>query len=175
MGGRVAEELVFGAEKITPGAGNDLQQATKLAQNMVAQLGMGERIGKMTIGNDTRFVSPDTLRAVEEEVKEILEAGYTRAKKILIEHQKEHHALANALLEHETLTLDEIKMVITGKDLKSHFRVKKQQEQDLKAKEDSLYGASVLPHFPDIGSPAKQQPLAVEASEKDENKQQVLE
>lgn len=73
MGGRVAEELVFGSEKITPGAGNDLQQATKLAQNMVAQLGMGDRIGKMTIGSDFRFVSPDTLRAVEEEVKEILE------------------------------------------------------------------------------------------------------
>lgn len=93
----------------------------------------------------------------------------------MVEHQKEHYALANALLEHETLTLDEIKMVIAGKDLKSHFRVKKQQEQELRAKEDELYGASVLPSFPDIGGTAKQHPLAVEASKKDENKQQVLE
>jgi ATP-dependent metalloprotease len=171
MGGRVAEELIFGPDKITPGAGSDLQHASKLARSMVLSLGMGERLGLQSFA-DAKSVSPDTARVAEQEVQDILQSAYNRAKIILTEHQKEHHALANALLEHETLTLDEIKMVISGKDLKSHFRNKKQEEQALRAKEDELYGA--LPSFPDALGASTKQPLAVETTPKDENKQQVL-
>lgn len=175
MGGRVAEELIFGPDKITPGAGSDLQQATKIAKAMVLQLGMGEKIGKLAFSNmELRRgeISPDTARAVEEEVKDLLENSYERARSILINHRKELDRLANALLEYETLSLEEIKMVIDGKDLKSYFNSKKQEETRLKAKEEELYGIDTGESFPELGVGSKQ-PLAVEKVGKGD-KEQIL-
>jgi len=181
MGGRVAEELVFGENKITPGAGSDLQQATRIARAMVVQLGMGHRIGKLAFTQQELkrgAMSPETARAVEEEVKDLLEAAYGRAKSILVKHRRELDLLASALLEHETLTLDEIKMVIAGKDIKSHFHSKKQEELELVAKENELYGLPASePSIHDLGV-SPNQPLALEAqnehAKKEEDKQQVL-
>jgi len=179
MGGRVAEELIFGPSKITPGAGSDLQQATRVARAMVTQLGMGEKIGKLAFTPTELkhgLMSPDTARVVEEEVREILEGSYGRAKNILSSHKHELDLLANALLEHETLTLDEIKMVIHGQDLKTHMTHKQTQEQELIAKENELYGA-VTDHIPELtaGLGKQQQPLAAEAKDSTkEEKQRVL-
>jgi len=179
MGGRVAEELIFGPSKITPGAGSDLQQATRIARAMVVQLGMGQKIGKLAFTPQELqrgMMSPDTARVVEEEVREILEDSYSRAKVILSSHKKELDLLANALLEHETLTLDEIKMVIHGQDIKGHMTHKKTQEQELTAKENELYGAPVADHIPDLTAGlSPKQPLAVEAQDTTkEEKQRVL-
>jgi len=152
MGGRVAEELIFGPNKITPGAGSDLQQATHTARAMVTQLGMGERIGKLAFSQEEvvhHLISPETARVLEAEVSDMLESSYARAKAILTDHNKELDLLAKALLEHETLTLEEIKLVINGQDIKTHMSHKKAREQELIAKEDELYGA-VTDHIPDL-------------------------
>jgi len=143
MGGRVAEEIVFGANKVTPGAGSDFQQATNIARAMVMQFGMGEKLGKMAFSDaDIRYnrISPDTQRLIEQEVKEILEQSYTRAKTILTKNRHELDKLAYALLEYETLSLDEIKMVISGKNISQHIEKRKQDELELIAKEEELYG-----------------------------------
>lgn len=143
MGGRVAEELVFGPEKVTPGAGSDFQQATNIARAMVTQFGMSEKLGKMAFSdNDIKYnrVSETTQHMIEQEVREILDKAYNRAKIVLSKHRNELDLLASALVEYETLSLEEIKLVIEGKDLKTFMQKKKQEELELIAKEEELYG-----------------------------------
>jgi len=143
MGGRVAEELVFGPNKVTPGAGSDFQQATNIARAMVMQYGMSDRLGKMAFSDsDIRYnrISPETQRAIEDEVRDILDKSYARAKAVLTQHRRELQLLALALLEHETLSLDEIKMVIAGTDIKPHFERKKEDQLQLLVKDEELYG-----------------------------------
>jgi len=114
MGGRAAEEIIFGADNVTSGASGDFKSATSLAREMICRWGMSEKVGPMYIADKPN--SPASNDSVaEEEVKTLLEKQYNQAKNILIEHEKELHKLAAALLEHETLTLDEIKTVIQGK------------------------------------------------------------
>jgi len=142
MGGRVAEEIIFGAEKVTPGAGSDFQQATNIARSMVMQFGMGEKLGKMAFSEtDIKYnrISPETQYLIEHEVRDILEKSYNRAKVIISKHRHELDLLANALLEHETLSLEEIKMVITGKDVRAFLEKKKLEEMELIAREEELY------------------------------------
>jgi ATP-dependent Zn protease len=143
MGGRVAEELVYGPDKVTPGAGSDFQQATNIARAMVTQFGMSDKLGKMAFSDiDIKYnrMSESTQRLIEEEVREILEKSYNRAKATLSKHRQELDLLAGALLEYETLSLEEIKMVIEGKDLKSFMQKKRQDEINLIVKEEELYG-----------------------------------
>ncbi|KAL6953453.1 ATP-dependent zinc metalloprotease FTSH 4, mitochondrial [Sarracenia purpurea var. burkii] len=110
MGGRVAEELIFGENEVTSGASSDLQQATNLARAMVTKYGMSKQVGVVTHNYDDngKSMSTETRLLIEKEVKEFLERAYNNAKTILTTHSKEHHALANALLEHETLTGSQI-------------------------------------------------------------------
>ncbi|XP_043642395.1 ATP-dependent zinc metalloprotease YME1L isoform X1 [Drosophila teissieri] len=117
MGGRAAEELVFGAEKITSGASSDLKQATSIATHMVRDWGMSDKVGLRTIEaskglgtGDT--LGPNTIEAVDAEIKRILSDSYERAKAILRKHTKEHKALAEALLKYETLDADDIKAIL---------------------------------------------------------------
>ncbi|RDX86752.1 ATP-dependent zinc metalloprotease FTSH 4, mitochondrial, partial [Mucuna pruriens] len=114
MGGRVAEELIFGENEVTSGASSDLKQATRLAREMVTKYGMGNEVGLVThdYNDDGRSMSSETRLVIEKEVKEFLERAYTNAKTILTTHNKELHALANALLEHETLTGTQIKSLL---------------------------------------------------------------
>ena len=124
MGGRVAEEMIFGHDKVTSGASSDIQMATKLAKDMVTKFGMSNELGPLSYGSNedeiflgrqiTRqeHMSEETSRRVDAEVKKIVDAGYQKAKKILSEKIDDLHKLAKALLAYETLSGEEIKNLI---------------------------------------------------------------
>ncbi|MCO5612746.1 hypothetical protein L7F22_067015 [Adiantum nelumboides] len=113
MGGRASEELIFGDSEITTGAHSDIRSATRLAENMVTRWGMSKAVGFVThdYGNQNGM-STETRRVVETEVRELVQEAYEDAKRILLTHQDELHAVAQALLERETLTGTQIKEVL---------------------------------------------------------------
>jgi len=129
FGGRVAEETVFGASKITTGAGNDIERATSLARRMVTQFGMSDAIGPMSVGDQEheiflgrelsqrRAVSEQTARRVDSEVKRILDSAYASAERVLTQHRDLLDEIANALLERETLDADDIRLLEAGDPL----------------------------------------------------------
>jgi len=124
MGGRIAEELIFGHEKVTSGASSDIQMATKLAKDMVTKFGMSNELGPLSYGENEEEVflgrsitrhqqmSEDTAKKIDTEIKKIIDEGYKRAKKILTEKIDDLHKLAKALLVYETLTGSEIEDLI---------------------------------------------------------------
>jgi len=114
MGGRAAEELIFGKEKITGGASSDLQSATRISVNMVTQLGMSEKFGNRIL-HDNEHNSSNTKEMVDGEIKSNLEDSYKRAMNVLTTHKNELHMLAEALLKYETLDADDIKSIIEQK------------------------------------------------------------
>ncbi|XP_037643904.1 ATP-dependent zinc metalloprotease YME1L1b isoform X2 [Sebastes umbrosus] len=118
MGGRVAEEIIFGNEYITTGASSDFDGATKIAKLMVTRFGMCEKLGVMTY-TDMTAQSPETQAAVEHEIRVLLKESYERAKALLKSHTKEHKNLADALLMYETLDAKEIRLVLEGKALEA--------------------------------------------------------
>ncbi|XP_061587304.1 ATP-dependent zinc metalloprotease YME1L1b isoform X2 [Cololabis saira] len=118
MGGRVAEEMIFGHDNITTGASSDFDSATKIAKLMVTRFGMCEKLGVMTY-SDMTAQSPETQAAVEKEVRVLLKESYDRAKALLKSHAKEHKNLAEALLMYETLDAKEITLVLEGKALET--------------------------------------------------------
>ncbi|KAM3604075.1 uncharacterized protein V6R79_006062 [Siganus canaliculatus] len=118
MGGRVAEEIIFGHEYITTGASSDFDSATKIAKMMVTRFGMCEKLGVMTY-TDMTAQSPETQAAVEHEIRQLLKESYDRAKALLKSHAKEHKNLADALLMYETLDAKEIQLVLEGKTLET--------------------------------------------------------
>ena len=129
FGGRVAEEMVFGLERITTGAGNDIERATAMARRMVTQFGMSEVIGLMAVGDAEHeiflgreighrmMVSEHTARQVDTEVKRILDDAHERARGILEEETDLMERVAEALLERETLDHDEVTLLADGKPL----------------------------------------------------------
>jgi cell division protease FtsH len=129
MGGRVAEELIFGHDKVTSGASSDIQMATNLAKAMVTQWGMSDKLGPLqyTENQEEVFlghsvsrqqnVSEKTAELIDSEVKRLVIGGYDRAKQILTDQAHELEAVAQALLEYETLTGEEIRKVIAGEPI----------------------------------------------------------
>jgi cell division protease FtsH len=125
-GGRVAEEIIFGKEKVTSGASSDIEQATRLARAMVTKWGYSEKLGLVSYGENqdevflghsvsrTQNVSEDTAKIIDEEVKRLTQAGYEEAKHVLTTKLEDLHTLAKALLEYETLTGDEIINALKG-------------------------------------------------------------
>ncbi|PIA34613.1 hypothetical protein AQUCO_03700121v1 [Aquilegia coerulea] len=109
MGGRVAEELIFGQEHITTGASSDLHQATELAQYMVSTCGMSDKIGPVYVKERP---GSEMQSRVDAEVVRLLKEAYDRVKALLKKHEKALHALANALLEYETLSAEDIKRIV---------------------------------------------------------------
>uniref|UniRef100_A0A669F404 ATP-dependent zinc metalloprotease YME1L1 n=1 Tax=Oreochromis niloticus TaxID=8128 RepID=A0A669F404_ORENI len=118
MGGRVAEEIIFGHDYITTGASSDFDSATRIAKMMVTRYGMCEKLGIMTY-TDLSAQSPETQAAVEQEIRVLLKESYERAKALLKSHAKEHKNLADALLMYETLDAKEIQLVLEGKTLET--------------------------------------------------------
>ena len=124
MGGRIAEELIFGHDKVTSGASSDIQMATKLAKDMVTKFGMSDQLGPLTYGENedevflgrsiTRHqqMSEETAKKIDAEIKRIVDEGYKKAKKILTEKIDDLHKLAKALLVYETLSGEEISDII---------------------------------------------------------------
>jgi cell division protease FtsH len=126
MGGRVAEELIFGSDKVSNGASGDIKMATDQARRMVTEWGMSENLGMIAYGSNdqevflghsvtqSKNISESTAQKIDGEIRAIIDGAYARATKVLSENIDELHLLAKGLLEHETLSGDEIKQVIKG-------------------------------------------------------------
>lgn len=129
MGGRIAEEEKFGMDAVTAGAASDIQQATRLARAMVTRWGLSDVVGPVDYADDqgqvflgqqlmqSSSVSEETARKIEEEVRSLIQQGMDDARDIMTKHRKEWSAVAEALLEYETLTGEEIQALIDGKDI----------------------------------------------------------
>lgn len=127
FGGRIAEDIVF--NEITTGAGNDIEQATKMARKMVCEWGMSEAIGTIAIGehaediflarevHQTRNYSEETARIVDAEVKKIINTAYKKAEQLILDNRALLDAIAKALLEYETITGDDISLLMEGKPI----------------------------------------------------------
>ncbi|QNM82459.1 ATP-dependent metallopeptidase FtsH/Yme1/Tma family protein [Sphingomonas sabuli] len=126
MGGRVAEEVIFGYDKVSSGASSDISYATGLARDMVTRWGMSDTLGPLQYAeadeevflgynvNRQRQMSNETAQLIDKEIRRIVDEGYERAKTLLEQHRDELETLAQALLEYETLSGDEIKKLIAG-------------------------------------------------------------
>lgn len=130
FGGRLAEELIFGPNKVTTGAANDIQKATELARNMVTKWGLSEKIGPLTVGNNdeevflghsiTRHkeISEATSSVIDSEVHHIVGRNYERAARILKENLEKLHLMAAALVKYETINLDQIQDIMAGRPVR---------------------------------------------------------
>ena len=152
MGGRIAEELIFGHDKVTSGASSDIQMATKLAKDMVTKFGMSDQLGPLTYGENedevflgrsiTRHqqVSEETAKKIDIEIKRIVDEGYKKAKKILTEKIDDLHKLAKALLVYETLSGEEISDII----FKNKYPERKDVEDLVEEETSSALGSMGL-------------------------------
>ncbi|MDH3475073.1 MAG: ATP-dependent zinc metalloprotease FtsH [Rhodospirillales bacterium] len=160
FGGRVAEELIFGADEVTTGASNDIQQATDLARRMVTEWGMSEALGRLryseteeqvflgrSIGK-TQNISDETARLIDGEVRRIIEEAEDRARQALSEHMDALHAVAEALLAYETLSGEEVSAVLAGEPIVRNDR----SDEDRPSKRGSV--PLVGP-----GSPSRRRPV----------------
>jgi len=128
FGGRIAEELIFGAKAITTGASNDIKRATEIARNMVTKWGLSDRMGPLAYGDDEeelflgrsvtqhKNVSDDTAHAIDEEIRDFIDRNYQRAEKILQSHLDKLHAMADSLMRYETIDEGQIKDIMAGKE-----------------------------------------------------------
>ncbi|NLC60903.1 MAG: ATP-dependent zinc metalloprotease FtsH [Gammaproteobacteria bacterium] len=127
-GGRVAEELIFGEDKVTTGASNDIERATKIARNMVTKWGLSDEMGPIAYSEDEdevflgrsvtqhKSVSDDTARKIDEVVRGILDRAYERTRQILTENIDKLHAMAKLLLEYETIDVPQIDAIMEGRE-----------------------------------------------------------
>jgi len=128
FGGRIAEELIFGADAVTTGASNDIERATGLARNMVTKWGLSERLGPLAYSEEDgeiflgrsvtqhKQVSDGTAHAIDEEIRSIIDNNYRRAKQILEERMDRLHAMAEALIKYETIDEVQIKDIMAGRE-----------------------------------------------------------
>ncbi|MDY6943753.1 MAG: ATP-dependent zinc metalloprotease FtsH [Pseudomonadota bacterium] len=130
FGGRLAEELIFGADAVTTGASNDIERATEIARNMVTKWGLSEKLGPLAYseedqasylnspmqGGRAAAISDDTAHAIDEEIRVIIDRNYERAKNILEEHTEKLHLMADALMKYETIDRDQIDAIMEGRE-----------------------------------------------------------
>ena len=155
MGGRVAEELIFGKENITSGASSDIKAATDLARNMVTRWGYSDALGTVAYGDNqdevflghsvarTQNVSEETARLIDSEVKRLVQFGLDEARRILTEKIEDLHTLGKALLEYETLSGEEIAGVLKG------VAPKREEEE---ANKETVVAPSLVPLSPGAGA-----------------------
>jgi cell division protease FtsH len=130
LGGRLAEEIIFGEEEVTTGASNDLQQVTRVARQMVTRFGMSDRLGPVALGRangnvflgreiaSDRDFSDETAAAIDEEVRNLVDRAYTRAKEVLVNNRHILDRLAEMLVEKETVDSEELQQVLASNDVK---------------------------------------------------------
>ena len=130
FGGRIAEELIYGPDKVTTGASNDIQKSTELARNMVTKWGLSTKLGPLTFGEDQgevflghsvarhKEISESTSGIIDQEVREIIDRNYQRATQILKENLKHLHSMAEALMKYETISADQINDIMSGKPVR---------------------------------------------------------
>ncbi|KAF3481415.1 intermembrane space AAA protease IAP-1 [Arthroderma uncinatum] len=117
MGGRAAEELIYGTDRVSSGISQDIKSATQTAFALVTQLGYSKKLGNVDLRSDYNTLSASTKQEIEKEVRRLVDEASTRAKNILTEHRKELEMLTKALIEYETLTKDEMEKVLKGEKL----------------------------------------------------------
>jgi len=127
FGGRIAEELIFGADKVTTGASNDIMRSTELARNMVTKWGLSEKLGPLTYSEDEgevflghsvaqhKAVSDETAHDIDKEIRSIIDRAYSRAREILEGNLDKLHLMADALMKYETIDSDQIDDIMAGK------------------------------------------------------------
>ncbi len=127
-GGRLAEEMVFGIEKVTTGASNDIERATELARNMVSKWGLSEKLGPLSYSEDEgevflgrsvtqhKQVSAPTAQIIDEEIRSVIDRNYERARNILEENMDKLHMMADALMKYETIDSDQIDSIMKGEE-----------------------------------------------------------
>jgi cell division protease FtsH len=128
FGGRVAEEIIFGTEKVTTGASNDIQRATQLARDMVTKYGLSPQLGPMTYSEEEdevflgrsvtqhKNVSDETARKIDIAVREVIDTAYNRAHQVLTDNMDKLHAMASALLQYETIDREQIAAIMAGRE-----------------------------------------------------------
>jgi cell division protease FtsH len=128
FGGRIAEELIFGKEAVTTGASNDIERVTDIARNMVTRWGLSKTLGPMTYSDDEgevflgrsvtqhKMVSDETAHSIDEEVREIVDRNYGRAKSILESNLEKLHVMAETLIKYETIDSDQIDDIMKGEE-----------------------------------------------------------
>jgi cell division protease FtsH len=158
-GGRVAEELIFGADKVTTGASNDIERATKMARNMVTKWGLSDEMGPIAYGEEEdevflgrsvtqhKNVSNETARKIDEVVRLILDRAYARTKTILTDNLDKLHTMSNLLLQYETIDAPQIDAIMEGRDPPPPMGWGKNGKDDDKPESRPL---------PPIGGPAAQ-------------------
>jgi cell division protease FtsH len=130
LGGRLAEEIIFGEEEVTTGASNDLQQVARVARQMVTRFGMSDRLGPVALGRQNgnvflgrdiasdRDFSDETAAAIDEEVRNLVEQAYRRAKEVLVNNRAILDQLAQMLVEKETVDAEELQNILANNDVK---------------------------------------------------------
>jgi cell division protease FtsH len=128
FGGRIAEEIIFGADRVTTGASNDIERATMIARNMVTKWGLSDRLGPLTYSEEegevflgrqvtqTKHMSDETAHAIDEEVRRVIDTAYDRARTILTDNLDKLHAMAAALIKYETIDEPQITDVMEGRE-----------------------------------------------------------
>jgi cell division protease FtsH len=130
LGGRIAEEIVFGEEEVTTGASNDLQQVARVARQMITRFGMSERLGPVALGRQQgnvflgreiasdRDFSDETAATIDEEVRQLVDQAYARAKDVLVSNRYILDRLADMLIEKETVDSEELQELLATNDVK---------------------------------------------------------
>ena len=164
MGGRVAEEIIFGRDKVSNGASGDIKMATNQARMMVTEWGMSERLGMVAYGENSQEVflghsvtqsknlSEETARIIDSEIRNIIDVAYARATTILTENREELERLAKGLLEYETLSGDEIRTVLRGEPV-----VRNRPDEPASSSRGSVPSSGRTPR-PDTGGGLNPQP-----------------
>lgn len=127
FGGRIAEELIFGKERVTTGAQNDIERATNLARNMVTRWGLSERLGPLAYSEEEgevflgrsvtkhKMVSEETAHLIDEEIRSVIDRNYERSERLLRENMEKLHLMAEALIKYETIDRFQIDDIMEGK------------------------------------------------------------
>jgi len=159
MGGKVAEELVYGVDATTSGASSDLQSATDIAYQMVTRMGMSPKLGNVDLYSKYKDLPEDTKQVIWEEVRRLVEESKGRAEKIIKTRRKELDRLANALVEYETLGREDMEKVVRGEKLPE--MLKGNPSAPIKVPEDGKpkpISPPVLPPVDEDGTPVDTTP-----------------